>query len=134
MAAVILGMAARPLIEKPTSGLVISYFNLVNHAWRGAAAARGPRASTKPRDPGQAQRPPPRRHCAGASRGTGNLSQSLQRTDVCSQAARGAAVRYFVSEEDARPDTEGVLGLDDDIEVFTSVAEQIGQVDRKVDI
>lgn len=45
-----------------------------------------------------------------------------------------AAARYFVSEEDARPDTEGVLGLDDDIEVFNYVAEMIGQADRKIDI
>ena len=45
-----------------------------------------------------------------------------------------AASRYFVSEEDARPETEGVLGLDDDIEVFNYVADQIGQSIRKIAI
>lgn len=44
------------------------------------------------------------------------------------------AVRYFVSEDDAVPDTEGVLGLDDDVEVFNYVVEKLGQPQRKLDL
>lgn len=45
-----------------------------------------------------------------------------------------AAARYFVSEQDAVPDTGGVLGLDDDIQVFNYVVERIGLFDRRLDL
>ncbi len=45
-----------------------------------------------------------------------------------------ASVHYFASDDDAVPDTEGVLGLDDDVEVFNYVVSQVGQPERKLDI
>ncbi len=43
-------------------------------------------------------------------------------------AILGAAL-YFVFDEDELPDTEGILGLDDDAAVFNHVATLIGRAD-----
>ncbi|MFW6052129.1 MAG: hypothetical protein ACODAU_13205 [Myxococcota bacterium] len=43
------------------------------------------------------------------------------------------AARYFVSDQDASPDLEGVLGLDDDVTVFNWVARRLGKPDLAVD-
>jgi hypothetical protein len=45
-----------------------------------------------------------------------------------------AAARYFVSEEDVRPDTEGVLGLDDDVQVFNHVARRLGRPELELEL
>lgn len=42
------------------------------------------------------------------------------------------AARYFVSDEDAIPDREGVLGLDDDVAIFNAVARRIGRADLQI--
>lgn len=39
------------------------------------------------------------------------------------------AARYFISDEDARPDAASATGLDDDVEVFNHVASNIGRAD-----
>lgn len=44
------------------------------------------------------------------------------------------AARYFVSDQDATPDLEGVLGLDDDLIVFNWVVCQIGRPDLVLDL
>jgi uncharacterized membrane protein YkvA (DUF1232 family) len=43
-----------------------------------------------------------------------------------------AAARYFVSNEDLRPDLHGPLGLDDDVLVFNHVAARLGRNDLEV--
>lgn len=45
-----------------------------------------------------------------------------------------AAARYFISSDDARPDLQGVLGLDDDAAVFNHAARQIGRGDLVIDV
>lgn len=42
------------------------------------------------------------------------------------------AARYFVSDNDAIPDRQGVLGLDDDVAVFNAVARRIGRDDLQI--
>ncbi len=44
------------------------------------------------------------------------------------------AARYFLSSEDARPDLQGVLGLDDDAAVFNHPARRIGREDLVIDV
>jgi len=44
------------------------------------------------------------------------------------------AARYFVSDDDARPDMEGVLGLDDDVVVFNWVVRQLDRRDMVLDV
>ncbi len=44
------------------------------------------------------------------------------------------AARYFVASDDARPDLEGPLGLDDDATVFNYVVSQIGRSDLEVEL
>ena len=44
------------------------------------------------------------------------------------------AARYFVSDDDARPDLEGVLGLDDDVLVFNWVVGELGLGDMMLDV
>lgn len=39
------------------------------------------------------------------------------------------AARYFVSDEDVRPDAASCTGLDDDVEVFNHVASELGRTD-----
>lgn len=45
-----------------------------------------------------------------------------------------AAARYFISSDDARPDLQGVLGLDDDAAVFNHAARRIGREDLVIDV
>lgn len=42
------------------------------------------------------------------------------------------AARNFVSDDDAIPDREGVLGLDDDVAVFNAVAVRVGRPDLRI--
>ena len=44
------------------------------------------------------------------------------------------AARYFVRENDERPDSQSILGLDDDVQVVNYVLDIIGRSDLKVDI
>ena len=44
------------------------------------------------------------------------------------------AARYFIASDDARPDLEGPLGLDDDATVFNYVVAQIGRSDLEVEL
>lgn len=44
------------------------------------------------------------------------------------------AARYFTSGDDASPDTESLLGFDDDIEVINWMLDQIGHADMKIEI
>jgi hypothetical protein len=39
------------------------------------------------------------------------------------------AARYFISEDDAVPDSQSCTGLDDDVEVFNHVARSLGRDD-----
>lgn len=43
------------------------------------------------------------------------------------------AARYFVSLDDAQPDTGGVLGLDDDVAVFNYAVRQMGRADLVIE-
>jgi hypothetical protein len=65
------------------------------------------------------------------------LEKMLDAAPSMTPANRALAVgaaRYFVSDEDASPDLEGVLGLDDDLIVFNWVACQIGRGDLVLDL
>ncbi|MEZ4228819.1 MAG: hypothetical protein R3B89_06630 [Polyangiaceae bacterium] len=42
------------------------------------------------------------------------------------------AARYFVSEQDEYPDTETILGLDDDVSVFNHVVALLGRDDLRM--
>ena len=44
------------------------------------------------------------------------------------------AARYFVADDDAEPDTQSILGLDDDLAVFNHVATQIGEPDLRIEM
>jgi hypothetical protein len=44
------------------------------------------------------------------------------------------AARYFISDQDARPDLESVLGLDDDLVVYNWVVAQIGRPELSIDL
>lgn len=44
------------------------------------------------------------------------------------------AARYFISTEDEMPDTESVLGLDDDAAVFNYVARLVGRKDLTIQL
>ncbi len=44
------------------------------------------------------------------------------------------AARYFVSDDDAEPDTQSILGLDDDLAVFNYVVTQLGQPDLRIEV
>lgn len=55
----------------------------------------------------------------------GNFSPDQQRLVV-------GAARYFVSQDDEYPDTDTILGLDDDVSVFNHVIEQLGRSDLKM--
>ncbi|MGE0326388.1 MAG: hypothetical protein AB7S68_28930 [Polyangiaceae bacterium] len=55
----------------------------------------------------------------------GELSVEQQRLIV-------GAARYFVAQDDEYPDTETILGLDDDISVFNHVVEQLGRSDLRM--
>ncbi|MEZ4376137.1 MAG: hypothetical protein R3B07_35355 [Polyangiaceae bacterium] len=55
----------------------------------------------------------------------GELSVEQQRLIV-------GAARYFVASDDEYPDTETILGLDDDISVFNHVVEQLGRSDLRM--
>ncbi|MCA9646065.1 MAG: hypothetical protein H6718_29715 [Polyangiaceae bacterium] len=48
------------------------------------------------------------------------------------QALVVGAARYFVAQDDEYPDTETILGLDDDISVFNHVVEQLGRSDLRM--
>lgn len=50
------------------------------------------------------------------------------------QALVVAAAQYFISDDDPRPDTESVLGLDDDVAVFNHVVELLGQPERLLNV
>lgn len=55
----------------------------------------------------------------------GNFSPEQQRLVV-------GAARYFVSQDDEYPDTDTILGLDDDVSVFNHVIEQLGRSDLRM--
>ena len=44
------------------------------------------------------------------------------------------AARYFISDQDARPDLESVLGLDDDLVVYNWVVAQISRPELSIDL
>lgn len=44
------------------------------------------------------------------------------------------AARYFISTDDVHPDTETVLGLDDDAFIFNHVVQRIGRSDLLIDL
>ena len=50
------------------------------------------------------------------------------------QALVAGAAKYFVSDCDARPDLESVLGLDDDLIVFNWVVAEIGRPELSIDL
>ncbi len=43
------------------------------------------------------------------------------------------AARYFVSEDDAVPDSHALTGLDDDVYVFNTVVRALGRADLVID-
>jgi len=49
--------------------------------------------------------------------------------DSPSRAMVVGAARYFVSDDDARPDAGSCTGLDDDVAVFNHVVSQLGRSD-----
>ena len=63
----------------------------------------------------------------GLLRGLGELPAEQQRLVI-------GAARYFVSTQDVNPDTETVLGLDDDASVLNYVLETIGRTDLLIDL
>ena len=44
------------------------------------------------------------------------------------------AAKYFIYEHDLQPDTESILGFDDDVKVLNHVLSKIGRVDLRIDI
>ena len=44
------------------------------------------------------------------------------------------AAQYFIHDLDAQPDTQSILGLDDDVQVLNFVLDEIGRPDLKVDL
>jgi hypothetical protein len=44
------------------------------------------------------------------------------------------AARYFISTNDEHPDTETVLGLDDDALIFNYAMDRIGRADLRIDL
>jgi len=44
------------------------------------------------------------------------------------------ATQYFVDDLDAQPDTQSILGLDDDVAVLNFVLDEIGRPDLKVNL
>jgi hypothetical protein len=44
------------------------------------------------------------------------------------------AARYFISNQDVRPDLESVLGLDDDLIVYNWVVTEIGRPELSIDL
>ncbi len=53
--------------------------------------------------------------------------------DPASRALVVGAARYFISEDDARPDAGSPTGLDDDVEVFNYVAKKLGRVELVIE-
>ena len=65
------------------------------------------------------------------------LIQLLQILEAYSRADQRlivGAARYFVADDDAEPDTQSILGLDDDLAVFNHVATQIGEPDLRIEM
>lgn len=50
------------------------------------------------------------------------------------QALVAGAAKYFVSDCDAQPDLEGVLGLDDDLVVYNWVVTELGRPDLCIEL
>jgi len=44
------------------------------------------------------------------------------------------ATQYFVHDLDEQPDTQSILGLDDDVQVLNYILDEIGRSDLKVDL
>ncbi|MFW5877220.1 MAG: hypothetical protein ACOCXM_10830 [Myxococcota bacterium] len=63
-----------------------------------------------------------------------HLLEGAPSMTAANRALAVGAARYFVSDEDATPDLEGVLGLDDDVTVFNWVARRIGREDLTLDL
>ena len=61
------------------------------------------------------------------------LLDELERLSPEHQRLALAAARYFVSSNDVNPDTETVLGLDDDASVMNHVAELLGRPELTID-
>ena len=58
----------------------------------------------------------------------GKLGELLTRYNDFTPQEQGlivAAARYFIAEEDAMPDTDSGLGLDDDIAIFNAVVNEL---------
>ena len=66
--------------------------------------------------------------------GLEELLDRYHELDDRGQALVAGAARYFVSDSDARPDLESVLGLDDDLAVFNWVVAEIGRPDLSIDL
>ena len=49
--------------------------------------------------------------------------------DADARAAVVGAARYFIADDDERPDAGSCTGLDDDVEVFNHVASQLNRLD-----
>ena len=43
------------------------------------------------------------------------------------------AARYFIADDDAEPDTQSILGLEDDLAVFNHVVTHIGAPDLRIE-
>lgn len=61
------------------------------------------------------------------------LLQELQGLPAEHQTLVIGAARYFVSTQDVNPDTQTVLGLDDDASVLNYVLRTIGRTDLLID-
>lgn len=61
------------------------------------------------------------------------LLGSADSLSVAHRALLVGAARYFISEDDAIPDLSGVLGLDDDVEVFNHAIHQMGRDDLSIE-
>jgi hypothetical protein len=66
--------------------------------------------------------------------GLERLLDAVSDMDAPRRALAAGAARYFVSDQDATPDLEGVLGLDDDVIVFNWVCRQTGRPDLVLDV
>jgi hypothetical protein len=68
------------------------------------------------------------------AKGLEQLLDRFHELDDREQTLVAGAARYFVSDSDARPDLESVLGLDDDLIVFNWVVAEIGHPELKIDL
>lgn len=70
----------------------------------------------------------------GIASGLHQLLDDLSNFESVHQTAVLGAALYFVSTHDEIPDTDTILGLDDDAAVFNHVAKLVGRADLLVEL